>query len=165
MQVIDCRRVLKWSYAYGYFAKFDEQRKNYFEYQQGQLEKKVDELQELSEKTDIERLFDKQGDTLEESLKPYSEFKEQLLRLTKVVGTFFTNLSKVFEEWQTEESDEEMAEAAPEEGQAGQGERNDAGTGANRGAAPRPPRARPRIQGAQPYQVNAPGEAPPPRAP
>merc|ERR1719487_2524758 len=110
MQVIDCRRVLKWSYAYGYFAKFDEQRKNYFEYQQGQLEKKVDELQELSEKTDIERLFDKPhaGISLEESLKPYRDFKAQLMHLTKVVRDFFTNLSKVFEEWQTEESDEEM---------------------------------------------------------
>jgi ariadne-1 len=133
LQVINCRRVLKWSYAYGYFAKFDEQRKNYFEYQQGQLEVKVDELQELSEKTDIERLFDKpQSGSLDESLQAYKNFKAQLMHLTKIVGTFFTNLSKVFEEWQTEDTDEEMADAGGEEGQ--EAERKEDGSGAKRGS-------------------------------
>lgn len=160
MQVIDCRRVLKWSYAYGYFAKFDEQRKNYFEYQQGQLEKKVDELQELSEKTDIERLFEKPPEQ-EDSLKAYKEFKAQLMHLTKVVATFFTNLSKMFEEWQTEDTDEEMGDA--EEGQEAQEKKKNDGSTRDRGPGVRPPRARPR--NAAPYQVNAPGDAAPPRAP
>jgi ariadne-1 len=162
VQVIDCRRVLKWSYAYGYFAKFDEQRKNYFEYQQGQLEIKVDELQELSEKTDIERLFETSSDAPEDKLKAYQEFKAQLMHLTKVVGTFFINLSKLFEEWQTEDSDTEMADA--EEGQEAQEKKKEDGSSArDRGPGVRPPRARPRNAG--PYQVNAPGDAAPPRAP
>jgi ariadne-1 len=117
MQVIVCRRVLKWSYAFGYFAKFDETRKDYFEYQQGQLEKKVDELQELSENRDMEKLFHKSGGlTFEQSIKPYKDFKAKLGHLTKTVATYFNNLSKVFEEWQFEDSDEEDAREKPKEG-------------------------------------------------
>jgi len=88
------------------------------------------------------------------------------MHLTKVVGTFFTNLSKVFEEWQTEDTDEEMADAGGEEGQ--EAERKEDGSGAKRGSdagpGPRPPRARPRNNGG-PYHVAVPGDAPPPRAP
>merc|ERR1719258_832238 len=85
-QVTDCRRILKWSYAYGYFATFDATRKDYFEYQQGSLEQKVDQLQELSEKTDLRALSE------DPSRQKFLEFKSELINLTKIVANFFTNL-------------------------------------------------------------------------
>jgi ariadne-1 len=112
-QVLNCRRILKWSYAYGYFAPFDPQRKEYFEYQQGELEKKVDQLQELSEKTDLASFAD---DT---SNKRFFDFKAELVNLTKVVANFFKSLSAVFEEWQDEDEDEAKEKTARENAGAG----------------------------------------------
>lgn len=109
-QVVECRRILKWSYAYGYFSNFDESRQSYFEYQQGALEQRVDQLHELSERTDLSTFFDP------EERDKFVEFKSKLLNLTRVTRDFFTNLSKMFEEWQDEMdqlSAAETEEAAP----------------------------------------------------
>merc|ERR1719506_2913069 len=149
-QVIDCRRVLKWSYAYGYFSKFSESRKHYFEYQQGQLEQKVDQLQELSEKTDLEKIFERPDDAPGSGpyLQKYGEFKAQLMDLTKVVSTFFENLCQVFEEWQDED------EVCPPCPPSKDGAPSDAGPG---------PRAR---SGARPNRTGpGPPPAPPPGPP
>ncbi|CAD7929791.1 unnamed protein product [Amoebophrya sp. A25] len=45
-QLIDCRRMLKWTYAFSYFLGKSSEL---FEFQQGQLEQKVDSLQALFE--------------------------------------------------------------------------------------------------------------------
>jgi ariadne-1 len=112
-QIENCRRVLKWSYAYGYFAPFDASRKEVFEFQQGQLEQKVDQLQELSEKTDLSSFSE---DT---SNQRFFAFKSELVNLTKVVANFFKNLSTMFEEWQDEEEDEAKEKPARENDGAG----------------------------------------------
>merc|ERR1719235_366823 len=49
-QVRECRRVLKWSYVYGYYLEEDGPEKNLFEYLQKNLEEKTDNLHELLEK-------------------------------------------------------------------------------------------------------------------
>jgi len=49
-QVRDCRRVLKWSYVYGYYLVEGGVEKNLFEHLQRNLEEKVDNLHEMLEK-------------------------------------------------------------------------------------------------------------------
>jgi hypothetical protein len=74
---------------------------------------KVDQLQELSEKTDLASFAE---DT---SNKRFFDFKADLVNLTKVIATFFKNLCTVFEEWQEEDEDEAKEKAARENDGAG----------------------------------------------
>lgn len=48
-QVIDCRRVLKYTYALGYFLQDGSPEKHLFEHQQEMLEKNTERLQEFTE--------------------------------------------------------------------------------------------------------------------
>jgi ariadne-1 len=48
-QVIDCRRVLKYTYVLGYSLKDASQEKQLFEYHQEMLEKNTERLQEYTE--------------------------------------------------------------------------------------------------------------------
>lgn len=123
-QVIDCRRMLKWTYAHGYFATHPVQKREFFEFQQGQLEQKVDQLQAEFEKFDTTTAGGGQGpqkqqcasdsiivgddfreDPVKEEEKFY-ELKLNLTNLTKVVDTFFTNLSEFFENTSHVESEQ-----------------------------------------------------------
>jgi ariadne-1 len=53
--VIECRRILKWTYAYGYYNFEDEelphttQRRQFFEFLQGDAERILDQLHEWAE--------------------------------------------------------------------------------------------------------------------
>merc|ERR1719253_1215594 len=96
-QVVECRRVLKWSYAYGFLACLTGTKKDYFEFQQGCLEQKVDLLQELSEKTDLKAF---QG----EDKSQFNDFKSQLVNITKVVRQFFASFGEI------DFNEEELAE-------------------------------------------------------
>jgi hypothetical protein len=49
-QVVDCRRVLKWTYVYGFYLNDKDPTKSLFEYIQTSLEGKTDELHEQLEK-------------------------------------------------------------------------------------------------------------------
>merc|ERR1719277_25130 len=55
-QVRACRRVLKWTYVYGYYLEEAGPVKNLFEHLQKNLEEKTDTLHEMLEK-ELERLF------------------------------------------------------------------------------------------------------------
>ncbi|CBZ54603.1 hypothetical protein NCLIV_050310 [Neospora caninum Liverpool] len=91
-QIIECRRILKWSYAFGYFADWPEARhKHLFEYHQGQLERSLDLLQEKTETFDAD-------DFLGESLLRFHVFKAELIDLTRVIGGFFRKICNVFED-------------------------------------------------------------------
>lgn len=50
-QVIDCRRVLKYTYVLGFTLKDGSAEKQLFEHHQEMLEKNTDKLQEFSEKS------------------------------------------------------------------------------------------------------------------
>merc|ERR1719422_2264225 len=49
-QVRACRRVLKWTYVYGYYLEENGPEKNLFEHLQKNLEEKTDSLHEMLEK-------------------------------------------------------------------------------------------------------------------
>lgn len=50
-QVVECRRILKWTYAYGYFLDDNEwAKRNFFEFQQGEAEASLERLHEATEK-------------------------------------------------------------------------------------------------------------------
>merc|ERR1719261_1447868 len=59
-QVRACRRVLKWTYVFGYYLEETSPEKNLFEYLQKNLEEKTDNLHELLEK-DFNDIFKKDG--------------------------------------------------------------------------------------------------------
>ena len=50
-QVIDCRRVLKYSYALGYFLENESLEKQLFEHHQELLEKNTEKLHEYTEQS------------------------------------------------------------------------------------------------------------------
>lgn len=92
LQVVECRRMLKWSYAFAFFAEFPETRqKHLFEFHQGQLERSLDLLQERLETFEPKAYIDRDPADL-------IAFKMQLLDLTAVVRGFFAKICDVFED-------------------------------------------------------------------
>ncbi|CAH9072171.1 unnamed protein product [Cuscuta europaea] len=87
-QIIECRRVLKWTYTYGYYLPEGEQTKRqFFEYLQGQAEEGLERLHQCAEK-DLEIYLNP-----EESNSPnFSDFRIKLAGLTSVTKNYFENL-------------------------------------------------------------------------
>ncbi|KAB1213326.1 putative E3 ubiquitin-protein ligase ARI7 [Morella rubra] len=51
MQIVECRRVLKWTYAYGYYLpEHEHAKKQFFEYLQGEAESGLERLHQCAEK-------------------------------------------------------------------------------------------------------------------
>ena len=73
-QVIDCRRVLKYTYVLGYFLADDSAEKQLFEHHQELLEKNTEKLHELTE----------------QSLEAMD--RTQVVNLTRVTERFMTHL-------------------------------------------------------------------------
>mmetsp|Transcript_658 Transcript_658/g.1197 ORF Transcript_658/g.1197 Transcript_658/m.1197 type:complete len:621 (-) Transcript_658:332-2194(-) len=48
-QIAECRRVLKWSYGYGYYADITEVQRNFFEFMQGDAEQSLETLTHIAE--------------------------------------------------------------------------------------------------------------------
>ncbi|KAI7993338.1 putative E3 ubiquitin-protein ligase ARI7 [Camellia lanceoleosa] len=49
-QIVECRRVLKWTYAYGYYLPWHEHAKRqFFEYLQGEAEAGIERLYQCAE--------------------------------------------------------------------------------------------------------------------
>eukprot|EP00775_Hariotina_reticulata_P011699 gene11699-11843_t len=106
-QVIECRRILKWTYAYGYYSFADEdepyteQRRQFFEFLQGDAERILDQLHEWAEM----KLKSLQSEWAEVGLIPadkFQEFRKHLIGLTDVThGSFdklVTQLERGFED-------------------------------------------------------------------
>ncbi|KAL8150937.1 hypothetical protein V2J09_020745 [Rumex salicifolius] len=86
-QIVECRRVLKWTYAYGYYLPENEHSKRYlFEYLQGDAEAGLERLHQCVEK-ELEIHLDADGPT-----EAFKEFRAKLTNLTKVTHAFFENL-------------------------------------------------------------------------
>ena len=86
-QIAECRRVLKWTYGYGYYwMEEDSLRKNFFEYIQGDAESTLELLTEAVEK-DLEEFF-----TEEKSLAEFGDFRGRLTGLTTTVKKSFTTM-------------------------------------------------------------------------
>lgn len=92
MQIVECRRVLKWTYAYGYYLPEQEQAKRqFFEYLQGEAESGLERLHQCAEK---ELQFYLEGDMLS---KDFNEFRTKLAGLTSVTRNYFENLVRALE--------------------------------------------------------------------
>ncbi|KAL3526483.1 hypothetical protein ACH5RR_011139 [Cinchona calisaya] len=92
LQIVECRRVLKWTYAYGYYLPENEDTKRrFFEYLQGQAE------------TGLERLHmcvEKELNTYLEAAEPsndFNDFRAKLTCLTGVTRNYFDNLVRAIE--------------------------------------------------------------------
>uniref|UniRef100_A0A8C9GME7 RBR-type E3 ubiquitin transferase n=1 Tax=Piliocolobus tephrosceles TaxID=591936 RepID=A0A8C9GME7_9PRIM len=89
IQLIDCRRILKWSYVLAYFADWNDKRnnKNLFEYYQGELEKNLDLLQTKIEAINLVEFINSRC----------TKHVQEVNQLTGVVSSFFTNICDCIE--------------------------------------------------------------------
>ena len=93
LQIIECRRVLKWTYAYGYYLPEEEQtKKQFFEYLQGEAEAGLERLHHCAEEELKHFVFKTQ-----DSSKNFGDFRRKLTGLTEATKTYFENLVKALE--------------------------------------------------------------------
>ncbi|GLJ47794.1 hypothetical protein SUGI_1009420 [Cryptomeria japonica] len=103
LQIVECRRVLKWTYAYGYYLSQDESaHKNLFEHNQAYAESSLEQLHHYVEE-ELEVFI--------ASKKPrekFNEFRMRLLTLTNATAQYFQNLVKDLEKSQSDKRDMEI---------------------------------------------------------
>ncbi|KAL5707848.1 RBR-type E3 ubiquitin transferase [Ranunculus cassubicifolius] len=96
LQIIECRRVLKWTYAYGYYLPDNEEKKKeFFEYLQGQAESQLECLHKCAEK-EFNVLVEDEDEEGEPS-GDFNEFRKKLAGLTSVARNYFENLVQALE--------------------------------------------------------------------
>ncbi|KAL5707849.1 RBR-type E3 ubiquitin transferase [Ranunculus cassubicifolius] len=95
LQIIECRRVLKWTYAYGfYLSDEEEEKKKFFEYLQGEAESWLERLHQLAEK-DLDKYLDAEESS--EELKGFNNFRQKLANETRITRNYFDNLVRALE--------------------------------------------------------------------
>nr|GEZ17188.1 probable E3 ubiquitin-protein ligase ARI8 [Tanacetum cinerariifolium] len=93
LQIVECRRVLKWTYAYGYYLPEQEHAKRqFFEYLQGEAESGLERLHQCAEKELQGYLNVDKGPS-----KDFNEFRMKLAGLTSVTRNYFENLVRALE--------------------------------------------------------------------
>ncbi|GLJ28366.1 hypothetical protein SUGI_0558140 [Cryptomeria japonica] len=96
--IVECRRVLKWTYAYGYYLSQDETAlKNMFEHSQAYVESSLERLH---------RCVEEEVQVFIASQKPpeeFNEFRVRLLTLTTITAQYIQNLVKFLEKSQMKE--------------------------------------------------------------
>ncbi|CAH2059884.1 unnamed protein product [Thlaspi arvense] len=92
LQIIECRRVLKWTYSYGYYLPQQETvKKSFFEYLQGEAETGLERLHRCAE-------MELKPFVNEAKAPPeFNDFRKKIIGLTKVTKTYFENLVKALE--------------------------------------------------------------------
>uniref|UniRef100_A0A7N0VJP8 RanBP2-type domain-containing protein n=1 Tax=Kalanchoe fedtschenkoi TaxID=63787 RepID=A0A7N0VJP8_KALFE len=92
-QIVECRRVLKWTYAYGYYLPEHEQAKRqFFEYLQGEAESGLERLHQCTEKELQSYIVTTEGPS-----KDFNDFRTKLAGLTSVTRNYFENLVRALE--------------------------------------------------------------------
>lgn len=92
LQIVECRRVLKWTYAYGYYLPEREHAKRqFFEYLQGEAESGLERLHQCAEK-ELQIYLNGEGPS-----KDFNEFRMKLAGLTSVTRNYFENLVRALE--------------------------------------------------------------------
>nr|GMC50193.1 probable E3 ubiquitin-protein ligase ARI8 [Ipomoea batatas] len=92
LQIVECRRVLKWTYAYGYYLpEHDRAKRQFFEYLQGEAESGLERLHQCAEK-ELQRYLNADGPS-----KDFNEFRTKLAGLTSVTRNYFENLVRALE--------------------------------------------------------------------
>ncbi|KAL6661904.1 hypothetical protein ACP70R_001288 [Stipagrostis hirtigluma subsp. patula] len=98
-QIIECRRVLKWTYAYGYYLD-DKVKSEFFEYLQGEAESGLERLHQCAEKELQAFLPIVKPESTEyspPSLAAFGDFRVKLAGLTSVTRNYFENLVQALE--------------------------------------------------------------------
>ncbi|KAF5178135.1 E3 ubiquitin-protein ligase arih1 [Thalictrum thalictroides] len=91
-QIIECRRVLKWTYAYGYYLpEHEHTKRHFFEYLQGEAESGLERLHHCAEK-DLQLYLQAEGPS-----QDFNEFRTKLVHLTIVTGNYFEKLVKALQ--------------------------------------------------------------------
>ncbi|XP_058005515.1 probable E3 ubiquitin-protein ligase ARI8 [Hevea brasiliensis] len=92
LQIVECRRVLKWTYAYGYYLPEHEHgKRQFFEYLQGEAESGLERLHQCAEK-ELQVYLNSEGPS-----KDFNEFRTKLAGLTSVTRNYFENLVRALE--------------------------------------------------------------------
>ncbi|OAY37654.1 probable E3 ubiquitin-protein ligase ARI7 isoform X2 [Manihot esculenta] len=92
LQTVECRRVLKWTYAYGYYLpEHEHAKRQFFEYLQGEAESGLERLHQCAEK-ELEQFLNAEGPS-----KEFDEFRTKLAGLTSVTKNYFENLVRALE--------------------------------------------------------------------
>ncbi|XP_028780036.1 probable E3 ubiquitin-protein ligase ARI7 isoform X3 [Neltuma alba] len=92
LQIVECRRVLKWTYAYGYYLPEHERaKKQFFEYLQGEAEFGLERLHQCAEK-ELQQYLNADGPS-----KEFNDFRTKLAGLTSVTRNYFENLVRALE--------------------------------------------------------------------
>ncbi|CAA7041658.1 unnamed protein product [Microthlaspi erraticum] len=93
LQIVECRRVLKWTYAYGYyFPENEPTKKQLFEYLQGEAEVGLERLHLCAEVEFKQCVNESEGPS-----KDFLGYRMKLTGLTKATKTYFENLVKALE--------------------------------------------------------------------
>lgn len=91
-QIVECRRVLKWTYAYGYYLPdTDPAKRQFFEYLQGEAEAGLERLHQCAEK-ELQSYLNAEGPS-----KDFNDFRTKLAGLTSVTRNYFENLVRALE--------------------------------------------------------------------
>ncbi|KAG5549519.1 hypothetical protein RHGRI_014749 [Rhododendron griersonianum] len=92
MHIVECRRVLKWTYAYGYYLpEYEHAKRQFFEYMQGEAESGLERLHQCVEK-ELDVYLNDDG-----QLKDFNVFRTKLAGLTSVTRNYFENLVSALE--------------------------------------------------------------------
>ncbi|KAL0919131.1 hypothetical protein M5K25_011206 [Dendrobium thyrsiflorum] len=92
LQVVECRRVLKWTYAYGYYLpEHEHAKRQFFEYLQGEAEAGLERLHQCAEK-ELRVYLE-----AEVPMKEFADFRIKLAGLTSVTRNYFQNLVQALE--------------------------------------------------------------------
>ncbi|PIA29735.1 hypothetical protein AQUCO_05800083v1 [Aquilegia coerulea] len=82
LQIIECRRVLKWTYAYGYYLpEHEHAKRQFFEYLQGEAESGLERLHQCAEK-ELQVYLNAESPS-----KDFNEFRTKLAGLTSRTGS------------------------------------------------------------------------------
>ncbi|KAM0890292.1 hypothetical protein ACQ4PT_027115 [Festuca glaucescens] len=97
-QIIECRRVLKFTYAYGYYLE-DKVKSGFFEYLQGEAESGLERLHQCAEKDLQAYLPYSKPETIEDhpSVTEFGDFRVKLVSLTSITRNYFENLVQALE--------------------------------------------------------------------
>jgi ariadne-1 len=92
LQIVECRRVLKWTYSYGYYLpEHEHAKRQFFEYLQGEAESGLERLHQCAEK-ELQVYLGAEGPS-----KDFNEFRTKLAGLTCVTRNYFENLVRALE--------------------------------------------------------------------
>ncbi|KAJ0981006.1 hypothetical protein J5N97_009261 [Dioscorea zingiberensis] len=92
LQIVECRRVLKWTYAYGfYLPEHERAKRQFFEYLQGEAESGLELLHQCAEK-ELQVYLDEESPS-----KHFDDFLTKLANLTSVTRNYFENLVRALE--------------------------------------------------------------------